>query len=221
MGTTSFLLDGSRSPGMRTKEMNFGDFIADSILWVAQQSGEEIPVAASVNAGLVRSSLKAGDITVGNIVEALPYINYVFTIRVTGSQLLEAFEASCANTPEEMTGFPQVAGITYTIDTSVPYEKGDQYPDSIHYAPAKPGSRVLIQTVDGQPFDIASTYTIATMDFLCYGGDTYHVFAEAAQETMKGTGYVVSDAVRYYLAEACMGEVSQEYAEPQGRITIR
>lgn len=221
IGTTPFLLDGNREPGVRTQETNFGDLVADAMLWEAQQMSDDTPQVAIMNGGGIRSSIAEGDITMGDILEAFPFLNYVCTLRVTGAQLLESLEASCSTTPDEMGSFPQVSGITYTIDTSVPYEKGEVYPNSTYYAPAKPGSRVTIQTVGDKPFDMSATYVVASNDFICAGGDTYYVFAEAAQKTMKGTGYLVSDAVRYYIVEACNGTVSKEYEKPQGRITVK
>ena len=220
VGTTPFLLNGERSPGVRTQETNLGDFVADAVLWEAQQSAEDTPQCAVVNGGGIRRSIDAGDIKLGDVLEVAPFLNYICTIKVSGSQLLEAFEASCFATPGEIGGFPQVSGIEYSIDTTVPFEEGDLYPDSTFHAPAKPGSRVTIQSVDGAPFDESATYTVATLDFMCAGGDTYYVFAETAQTTMKSTGYLMQDALRYYLEEACGGEVGNQYAEPQGRIKI-
>ena len=69
-------------------------------------------------------------------------------------------------------------------------------------------------------FDLEAMYTIATNDFICAGGDTYYVFSEAAQSSMTGIGYLVSDALRYFLAEACGGVVPEGYREPQGRIEV-
>ena len=72
-------------------------------------------------------------------------------------QLLEALEASCSACPKALGGFPQVSGIVFTVDTTVPYENGEQYADSTYYAPAKPGSRVTIESVGGKNFDLNAT----------------------------------------------------------------
>lgn len=220
VATTPFDLNGERSPGVRTEETNFGDLIADALLWEGQLSAEDQPVAAIVNGGAIRESIHKGDITRGDVLDALPFISFLCTVQVTGAQLLEAIEAACATTPEAMGSFPQVAGIEYTVDTTVPYENGEQYPDSTYYAPANPGARVTITKVGDGPFSQDETYTITAGDFICMGGDTYYVFAEAAQKTMKSTGYLCYDVLEYYLKDPCAGEVPQEYAEPQARITV-
>lgn len=220
IATTSFELNGDFVPGLRTQETNLGDLLADAILWEAQQSSEDTPDLAIINGGTIREPIPKGDITLGKTIEVTPFLNYVCTVRVTGAQLLEALEASCSETPKELGGFPQISGMTITVDTTVPYEKGEAYPESTYYQPAKPGSRVTINTINGEPFDINATYTVASSNYLCAGGDTYYVFAEAAQETMKGTGYLLCDALRYYLAEECQGQVSPEYTKSQGRIAM-
>lgn len=222
IATTPYFLDGERSPGVRTKETNLGDLVADGVMWEAQQMADDTPDCVIVNGGGIRCSLQVGDITVSNLLNVMPFTNYVNTIYVTGAQLLEAIEASCAATPEEMGAFPQVSGMSYTVDTRVPYAAGPTYPNSMHASPAKPGSRVTIKDVGGRGFDLAETYVVASLDFLCAGGDTYYVFAEAAAKNMKTINYLASECVTYYLEEACNGEVPEQYADPagQGRIEV-
>lgn len=77
----------------------------------------------------------------------MPFINYICTAGVKGVQLLEALESSCSQTPEELGGFPRVPGITLSVNTQVPFEKGALYPSSTYFQPARPGSRVTIQDV--------------------------------------------------------------------------
>lgn len=222
VGTTSIFLNGGRKPGVRNRETNLGDFIADAVLWEAQQMADDTPDCVLVNGGGIRESIKPGDITLGMLRDASPFINYVNTIKVTGAQLLEAIEASCCVLPEEMGGFPQVSNLSYTVDTRVPYEPGELYPNSIYEAPANPGARVTIHDVGGRGFDLNETYTVAASDFVCAGGDSYYVFGQAATKTMKTIGYLLYDCIQYYLQEACGGEVPEDYADPdgQGRIEI-
>lgn len=60
--------------------------------------------------------------------------------------------------------------------------------------PPKPGARVTIQTVGGEPFDAEKLYTIATNDFTAAGGDTYYAFRYANQSTGYKTGLALEDA---------------------------
>ena len=119
-----------------------------------------------------------------------------------------------------MGGFPQVSGVTFTLDLTVPYEKGAQYPYSTYYAPAKPGARVHITDVNGKGFDLRATYTVATIDFVATGGDTYYCFEEAALDGVETAGYLNYQAIQYYLADECGGVVPDRYSTTEGRITI-
>ena len=124
--------------------------------------------------------------------------------------------------PRMAPSFPQVSGIKFTVDTSVAFESQGQYPNSTYNMPAKPGSRVTIEDVGGRGFSLDDTYTVASIDFLCMGGDSYYVFSEAAGKTMKSLNALLSDSVIFYLTERCNGEVSEEYRDPagQGRIAV-
>ena len=220
VATTSFALDGDRYPGNRDRETNLGDLIADSMVWEASTTASSAPDAAILNGGGVRAGIDAGDITLEDVCNVLPFNNQLCTIKVTGAQLLEALEAGTQDTPDEMGSFPQVSGITYTVDTTVPYERGDQYPDSTYYAPANPGARVTITDVNGKGFDLDATYVIAVSAFIASGGDTYYAFAEAGDQTQEYIGYVDYQAFQYYLEDELGGTVPDSYAEPQGRITV-
>lgn len=221
LGATPFLLDGNRDPGVRTQETNLGDFCADAYRWMAtQELGQEVD-AAVLNGGSLRTSIEAGDITLGAIKTVLPFANELAVIKVTGAQLLEAFEASYQSVGEKaLGGFSQVSNITLTIDASVPFEEGPTYPDSTYATPANPGARVTIHEIGGQAFDVNRTYTIAATSFMCQGGDTYYAFREAYEaETPVIIGFDY-EALSSYLMVGCDHEVPAEYAEPQGRITI-
>ena len=219
-GTSPFELNGQRMPGLRDRETNLGDFAADALMWQAEHALGVRPDAAVVNGGSLRTSVAAGDVTLGELHDVYPFSNMVFTIEVTGAQLLEALEAACQGSPDEMGAFPQVSGIVYTLDVTVPFEKGELYPASTFYKPANPGARVHIESVNGKPFDPDATYRIATTDFIAHGGDTYYCFAEAAHKSQQSTGYVVFEALKYYLTDGCGGAVPDVYAQPQGRITV-
>ncbi|MBP3883362.1 MAG: bifunctional metallophosphatase/5'-nucleotidase [Olsenella sp.] len=221
VGEVAFDLNGERSPGNRTQETNLGDLVADACLWEAERMANTAPVAAIVNGGSIRKSIHAGEIKLGDVVDTLPFINYMCTASVKGSAILEALEAATSVTPEQMGAFPQVAGMKITIDTSVAFQDAGLYPDTPVKRPAAPGSRVTIDEIGGRPFDPDASYVIAAGDFIFAGGDAYFALGEASQDTLASIGYLTSDCLRYYIAEAMSGAVREDYREPQGRIVIR
>ena len=210
-------LNGEREPGNRTEETNLGDFSADAVLWSARQSDPTV-IAAILNGGGIRASIEAGDISLYNMKTVYPFDNQVAILTLRGAQLQEALAAATAAAPTASGAFPQVAGIEFCLNTSVPYQNGAQYGDTSYYAPADPESRVQILRIGGQAFDPEQSYTIATNDFLAAGGDSYAVFREAYLQNGYPTGVTLESALLQYATEALGGVIGQAYAAPQGRI---
>ncbi|MEG0146700.1 MAG: 5'-nucleotidase C-terminal domain-containing protein, partial [Clostridia bacterium] len=95
-------------------------------------------------------------------------------------------------------------------------------PDSTYYAPAKPGARVTIDSIGGEPFDPAKNYNIATNDFSAAGGDTYYVFRYANETSGYVTGVALEDALIDYVTTELGGVVKADaYGQTQGRITVK
>ncbi|MEA4973330.1 MAG: 5'-nucleotidase C-terminal domain-containing protein [Candidatus Metalachnospira sp.] len=218
---TEVKLEGTKAV-VRSQETNLGDFTADAYLYTAQKYSDEHELGIKIdcaisNGGGIRTSVEPGDISKDTLVTIFPFGNNVSFVTITGAQLLEILEASTFCTPETLGGFPQVAGIKYTLNTTVPYENGAQYPDSTYYAPAKPGSRVTIDSVNGTAFDPNSKYTVAVNSFQAEGGDTYYQLTKGSY--VCNTEVLDCDSLIQYV-EHLNGVIGQEYAKSQGRITI-
>lgn len=104
-------------------------------------------------------------ITRGQNLAVLPFGNLAFTVSINGAELKAFLENGVSAMPAANGKFPQVSGLCFTYDISLPA-----------------GSRVLSavrQAADGSctgaPIDLtaASTYTIAENDFMANGGDGY------------------------------------------------
>jgi 2',3'-cyclic-nucleotide 2'-phosphodiesterase (5'-nucleotidase family) len=220
--TTEVRLNGDRAPGNRTEETNLGDLITDAMLWYATKDGglevADDHVVALTNGGGIRATIEAGDITKKDVNTVLPFGNTVCTVYVTGAELLEALEASTYCTPTAVGGFPQVAGLAYTINTAMTFDQGDLYPDSTYHAPASI-QRVTINSVNGQPFSLTDTYAVVTNDFCAAGGDTYYAFKVA--NTVIDTGTPLDEALMAYITDELGGTVTAaQYGETAGRISV-
>jgi 5'-nucleotidase/UDP-sugar diphosphatase len=200
-GETAVDLIGDRTV-CRFEECNMGDLITDAMLVNTAQDGTQIAIT---NGGGIRASIKAGNVSVGQVLEVLPFGNTVATFGLKGEDLLVALEngVSQAENPEnEGTGrFPQVSGMRFTWDPSKPV-----------------GSRIGTVEVgnetDGyEPLDPEATYQIASNNFVRTGGDGYEVFAEKAIDPYD-YGSLLADAVMEYIAAE--SPVSQDV---EGRIT--
>lgn len=206
--------------GNRTKETNLGDFAADAMRFMGEKAaGQKVDVAIT-NGGGIRETILAGDITKNDMITVFPFGNEIVLLQISGAGLLEVLEASCSAAPEPLGGFPQVSGMSYIVDTTVPYANGPQYPDSTYFAPAEPGSRVKNVMIHGEPLDLDKMYTVATNDFSAAGGDTCYAFKAAYEKTGIPTGLNLEDALIQYITEELGGVIGSEYAVPQGRITV-
>ena len=220
--TTTVKLNGDRDPGNRTEETNLGDLITDAMVWYATKDGEDLGVPAAnviavTNGGGIRASVEAGDISKNDVNTVLPFGNTVAYVTVTGEALLEVLEASTYCTPTAVGGFPQVSGISFTINTAKEFDAGELYPDTTYNAPASIG-RVTVNSVNGQDFDPEAEYVVVTNDFLSAGGDTYYALSTSVSNV--DTGTPLDEALMQYITEVLDGTVSDKYAEPAGRITI-
>ncbi|BCB05046.1 bifunctional metallophosphatase/5'-nucleotidase [Bacillus sp. KH172YL63] len=159
IGSTTVPLIGDRH-SVRTEETNLGNLITDSMV---EKANSIAPVhIAFQNGGGIRTSLAKGDITIGDVLEVLPFGTALVRLDLTGEEILRALEHSVAKVEEEAGRFLQVSGITFCFD------------------PAKdPGSRVTDVLIGGKPLDPDQSYRVATNGFLANGGDGYAVFREA------------------------------------------
>ncbi|WMJ83893.1 5'-nucleotidase C-terminal domain-containing protein [Oscillospiraceae bacterium LTW-04] len=155
LGNTPVNLNGARAD-VRTGETNLGNLIADAM---RVESGAQI---ALINSGAIRDSIPAGEITKGNIINVLPFGNYIVTKKLNGSNLRAALESAVKALPEENGAFLQVSGLSFTVD-----------------AAASPGGRIKNVMIDGKPLDIATEYVVATNDFLAAGGDDFPMLGKS------------------------------------------
>ncbi|MBQ7282610.1 MAG: 5'-nucleotidase C-terminal domain-containing protein, partial [Spirochaetales bacterium] len=216
-------LNGEKAPGNRNMETNNGDLITDSMLWaiVSNPSALEVPeenVVAITNGGGIRAWIRKGDVSMKDVNTVLPFGNTVAVVYVSGAELLEALEASTYCTPAAVGGFPQVAGMKYTIDTTKEYApNAESYPESTYYGPSEI-RRVTINEINGKPFDPEATYAVVTNNFCAVGGDTYYAFAAATSQF--DTGLPLDEVLMDYITKVLNGVIGEQYAEPQGRITV-
>lgn len=149
VGKALVALDGERAD-VRTKETNLGNYITD---WMCTSTGADI---AFENGGSIRTSVPAGDVTVGSIFGVLPFDNFLVVLEIKGSILKDALENSVSAYPAQLGGFLQVSGFSFTFDPS-----------------KATGSRIVSITKNGKPMDMDATYKLCTADFTAAGGDGY------------------------------------------------
>ena len=214
-------LNGAKAPGNRTEETNLGDLITDAMMWAIKTKAPSVDMTNAVaitNGGGIRAAIKKGDITKKDINTVLPFGNTLAVVYVKGSELLEALEASTYCTPEAVGGFPQFAGMEVELNIAPKYDKNaEKYPGSEYFGP-KSINRITIKSINGKAFDPNATYAVITNNFMAAGGDTYDAFAAAKEQF--DTGLPLDEILMEYITTELNGVVGEQYAKPQGRLTI-
>lgn len=196
---------------VRSAETNLGDLCADAY---RDQSGADIAI---VNGGGVRDTIKAGDITLNDILKVHPFGNAMCVVEVTGQQVLEALEYACKDVPSEFGGFLQVSGITFEIHTYIP--SSVKMDENKMYVGVEGEYRVKNVMVGEEPLDLEKVYTLASHNYkLKQNGDGNTIFdgCTILQDEVKLDNQVLID----YITTTLGGVVGEEYADPygQGRI---
>jgi len=158
MGESAVHLEGE-SAQVRTRETNLGNLLADL---ARRHASTDI---ALLNAGVIRSSIPAGLVTLKRIMEVLPFDSTLTTFTLTGVQLAEALENSVSRLPQASGRFLQVSGLSYVFDPMAPV-----------------GSRVKEIRVSGHLLDPTRRYSVVADQFLAEGGDGYAVFLRASDK---------------------------------------
>ena len=173
IGTSEVDLKGDA--GCRFAECNLGNLIADAMLAATATRGVQI---ALQNGGGIRASIAKGPISRGQVLQTLPFGNFICTFQLKGSDILAALENGVSRADgqtKEGTGrFLQVSGLRYRWNPR-----------------REAGARVLgveVKQADGlyRALDPEAVYRVATNSFLRYGGDGYHVFANKAIAPQSG-----------------------------------
>ncbi len=229
----------------RQGETNLGDMWADALRWFAvsgaiNRAFEEDDVAAGItsldvdadhvvalwNGGNLRADIPAGAFGAEALAQVLPYPNRVAGVHMTGAELKEALEAASQGLPysEETASacaaLMQVSGLSCTVDTAVPYDRGEAYGESWFRAASL--GRVTIGEVNGPPLDESALYAVITSNANFNGMDSSYVFKAAAENNPRSaiTTALVRDVVWRYIAEELHSVIGEEYAAPQGRLTV-
>ncbi len=190
IATSEVDLDGTRA-SVRTKEANEGNLIADALKWqatdLADEYGVQVPDVAIQNGGGIRndSIIPAGDITVLDTFDMLPFPNFVVVLEDLPRELFkEVLENAVACTqPTDAAGnpncgtgrFAQVSGFSFEWSAS-----GDPLILDLDLNVLQEGTRVRHVELDDGTVLVENgevvagdPITLATIDFSARGGDQY------------------------------------------------
>jgi len=191
------ITDGEGTRLVRKQETNAADLVTDAM------RGSVSAQIALISGGSLRKDIPAGEVKYRQVIDMLPFEDYVWKIDASGRQILRALELGVGELPEENGNFVQVSGIKYTASVSGHSISDVQVlQDDGTYAPIQP---------DG-------SYSVAVLDYFLTGGGLYDVFAGCP--LLESTNDLSRDVVIQYVSDVLGGRVGAPYDQPQGRITI-
>lgn len=155
--------------------------VARAMLWKVRSTGMKVDLAWQ-NAGGVRGSIMAGDLTIAGAFSLLPFGNTLVVIELSGQDLIRVLDWGVS------TGggaFPYLAGARYTADMSRPAGKR-----IVRAELAAPGGQ-------WRPVDPKASYRLVTSSFVAHGGDDCKILAQA-KGYRYDTGFVDADAFMDY-----------------------
>jgi 2',3'-cyclic-nucleotide 2'-phosphodiesterase (5'-nucleotidase family) len=152
-------------------ESSLGSFVADVM---RERAHADIAIE---NAGGLRWDIPAGEINKGHVLDALPFLNYLWTFEMSGAQIREMLEHSFSL----IHGMAQVSGLRAVYDLRRPV-----------------GQRLVELRIGGRIVNDGRVYRAAITSFIAEGGDEYYTLIKA-QPLEKGP--LLSDIVMDYVRQ--------------------
>ncbi|WP_238536505.1 bifunctional metallophosphatase/5'-nucleotidase [Stigmatella aurantiaca] len=175
LGSTPVPLD-ARKTAVRSQETNLASLVTDTF---RQVTGTDVVL---VNAGAIRGDtiFPAGPLTRRDLLAIFPFRDELVRLDVTGATLLAALENGVSKSAEdpEPGRFPQVSGLRFSFDPSLPR-----------------GQRVLCATVDGKAVSPSATYSLAVTRFISGGKDGYEMLRGIPAKPILPEGRTPRDVV--------------------------
>ena len=204
VGESTIVLEGNRSV-CRVEECNLGNFIADAL---REETGAQI---VYMNGGGIRSSIDAGEITMGEILTVQPFGNVTSTFGLSGADVIAMLENSVSRIQLNEQGqvqrsggsgrFLQLSGARFSVDPT-----------------QEVGSRIVSVEVlndagEYEALDPDAIYSMAGNNFVRNGGDGYSVLEENAINPYDGGRVDFNVTLDYIVANSPVAPVTE------GRIT--
>lgn len=150
-----------------------GNFTAEAMRFYP---GVETEIALTNTLG-IRADISAGEITVDDLFNAMPFDNTITTMFLSGREVQELLDfVSARSTERGCNSQAQVAGIRFDMVCD----------------PADPRAENI--EINGVPLDLGGTYEMATNNYIANGGSGFEVLER--NTTQQDTGVSIRDVVR-------------------------
>ena len=201
--------NGKPIPIDYTTETNLQALVADA--YQASSGGADFTLTSD---GSIRTDIKAGNLTTGDVLQVLPYSNSLTLAECTGQQVLDALEWGAHSLPGIFGGFLEVSGLTYEVNPTTPSPCVQDGQNQLDYIDGNMARRVGNVLVNGVPLDPEKTYKVCMTSYLFEGRYGYSMFVgcTALLQDMAAD----NEALINYLKSLPDGALQERYGDPYG-----
>lgn len=209
---------------VRNRETPLGNLCTDA---VREYMDTDVAV---LNGGEIRSNIEAGEVTMEDLLNVMPFQSLLSSCYCTGQQIIDMLEYTSKETQGiasfdgkatgEFGGFLQISGLKYTIDTSI---DSPVLLDENNMCAGFEGERRVsdVQILkDGEyvPIDPEAVYTLSSVDYVIYQrGDGNNLLAECEPIVEAGPADLVA-LIEYFQEHETIPDT---YKQTEGRITVK
>lgn len=176
---------------LRTAESPMGILVADA---VRKSIGAQVAI---VNSGGIRANLEEGDITYESVFRALPFDNNVSKLDLTGRELKTFIRIAESGA----RGYFPVSGLKLRL-IDLKYEPWSKDLDGNgKIEPWEQDRLIEARLEDGTLIEDSKRYSVATIDFLVQGGDSFGWFMNSIpkERVVLAAGPILRDAIVSYI----------------------
>jgi len=210
VGITQVALDANKVV-IRGEEALLGNVVADAMLYYADQNGIDVDVALANGGGIRFTSSShpdgiypAGNLTVQDISEILPFGGGSVVLTMTGAELMSTLERGVFGLPipEGDSGAGAFLQVSSTLEIDVNLQNPaqvlgtDENDDDIIVSE---GTRITFAKVKGQTLDLNGTYKVMTGGFPASGGDGFVTMGSIADSLKMDIEEEADEILRQYV----------------------
>ena len=134
-----------------------------------------------------------------------------------GQTILDALEFGVSKYPSSSSGFLQVSGISFDIDSS--FNSTVLSDETGVFINITGKRRISNVKINGEDLILTKKYKTSLLEFMAIGGDGYSMLSnfEVTQEAL----LTDTDALFLYIKNSLNGEIPEKYSKLQGRINFK
>lgn len=176
-------------------EYNSTDFIADAFRAVGKTD------IAFVNVDSVREGLFPGKVTKLDIYNLYPWNSKIYTTTLSGQQVIDILDFNLRNCPRYTSASPAVSGITFTVDTTIPWSENDS-------------KRIKNVMIGQEAIDVNKKYSVTSSEYYLLVANKDIINKVADDCTCIG---IDNEVIEAYIKNDLNGVISKTlYLNPEG-----